>query len=83
MTDNQSLMELAEYKNIKKEVSGLRVKRSDLVLNRDQDCKNIESRHLTFDALEFKMYDAYCTYRQLKYKTEMIRFRENREGVGN
>jgi len=73
-----------EYDKIKSEVEMLRTELSMLVLERDElrfvECKNIETAYmLELGGLEYKAYEAQCTYLRLKRKAELIQARINRQ----
>ena len=73
-----------EFDKVKSEVEMLRTELSMLVLERDElrfvECKNIEMAYmLELGGLEYKAYEAQCTYLRLKRKVDLIQARKNRQ----
>jgi len=73
-----------EYEELNKELEKLRIELSMLVLERDEllivECKNIEMAYmLLLGSLEYKVYQAQCTFLRLKRKIELIQAKINRQ----
>ncbi len=73
-----------EFEKVKSEVEKLRTELSMLFLEQDElwlvECRNIEMAYmLELGGLEYKVYEAQCTYLRLKRKSEMIQARINRQ----
>ena len=82
MEDNIILF--PEFEKLKTEVEMLRTELSMLVLERDElrfvECKNIEMAYmLKLGALEYKAYEAQCTYLRIKRKVDLIQAKKNRQ----
>ena len=75
------------FPNIEKlqtEIKMLRTELSMLMLERDEllyvECKNIEMAYmLELGALEYKLFEAQCTYLRLKRKVDLIQAKKNRQ----
>ena len=86
MTDN--IIVFPEYEKLQTEIEMLRTELSMLVLERDDlwymECKNIEMIYmLEIGGLEYKAYEAQCTYLRLKRKVNLIQARINRQEAIN
>ncbi len=73
-----------DFEKVKSEVEMLRTELSMLVLERDElrfvECKNIETAYmLELGGLEYKAYEAQCTYLRLKRKVDLIQAKKNRQ----
>ncbi|MBR4401529.1 MAG: hypothetical protein IKT09_07590 [Synergistes sp.] len=73
-----------DYEKMKSEVELLRTELSMLVLERDEllyvECRNIEMAYmLELGSLEYRAYEAQCTYLRLKRKAELIQAKKNRQ----
>ena len=72
------------YEELKKEVDKLRAELSMLIYEYDElrfvECKNIEMVYmLSLGSIEYKAYEAECTYLRLKRKLELIQAKKNRQ----
>lgn len=72
-----------DHDQLKTEIDMLRTELSMLVSERDEliyvECKNIEMAYmLELGSLEYKAYEAQCTYLRLKRKVELIQVKKNR-----
>ena len=77
---------LPEFEELKKEVEKLRTELSMLMLERDElrfvICRNIETEYmLKLGSLEYKAFEAQCTYLRLKRKAELLQATRNRQEI--
>lgn len=73
-----------DFEKLKEKVERLRTELSMLLLERDElqfvICKNIETAYmLELGSLEYKAYEAQCTFLRLKRKLELIQSKINRQ----
>lgn len=78
------LIILPDYEKLKEKVERLRTELSMLLLERDElqlvICRNIETAYmLELGSLEYKAYEAQCTFLRLKRKLELIQAKINRQ----
>lgn len=79
-----SIIVFPDFENMKNEVEQMRTEMSMLLLERYElqyvICKNIETEYmLKLGSLEYKAYEAQCTFLRLKRKIELIQSKKNRQ----
>ena len=85
MTENNNLLgQNIEFEELKNHIQKLKTELSMIVLERDTlkfiECKNIEIAYmLKLGNLEYKAFEAECTYLRLKRKIELMRAKLNRQ----
>ena len=84
MGENMDVMIV--FPELKKEVEKLRTELSMLMLERDElrfvICRNIETEYmLKLGSLEYKAFEAQCTYLRLKRKAELLQATRNRQEI--
>ncbi len=82
-TDSAMIL-FPEFEELKEKVERLRTELSMLLSERDElrfvVCKNIETAYiLKLGSLEYKAYEAQCTFLRLKRKFELIQAKINRQ----
>ena len=82
--NNTTLIQFPNFLELKNEIEKLRTELSMLVLERDQllyiECKNLEMMYmLQLGSIEYRVYEAQCTYLRLKRKLEIMQSKINRQ----
>ncbi len=83
-TNTANIIVFPDYEKLKERVERLRTEISMLLLERDElqfvVCRNIETVYmLELGSLEYKAYEAQCTFLRLKRKLELIQAKINRQ----